>query len=230
MPILGASSSLNWRRWAGVFAIGAVVILVVQGLHSKKDKADSATGAASTALTRLHTTGSPAAGYVRTKFGPPWADVDHNRCDTRNDVLAAQLTHIKRSGRCIVLSGTLKDPYTGQTIRFVRGVRTSDLVQIDHVVALGNAWATGAAHWSATRREQYANDPLNLLAVDGHNNESKGDYSAAQWLPPAKSFDCQYVARQIAVKTKYQLAVTSAERAAMTRTLHTCPGQELPHD
>src|SRR5947199_120048 len=82
----------------------------------------------------------------------------------------------------------------------VRGQRTSAAVQIDHVVALSDAWQTGAQLLPALERARLANDPVELLAVDGPTNEAKGDGDAATWLPPNKPFRCAYVARQIAVK------------------------------
>lgn len=232
MPIFGAERSVgSLRGWIWAAGIGFVAILVVQGMHDKKNQpADAGSGAAATALAKVSVRQATSiSGYSRAQFGPAWADVNHNHCDTRDDVLARDLKGIKRAGnRCTVLSGVLADPYTGTSIHFTRGIKTSNLVQIDHVVALGNAWVTGAKSWTATKREQFANDPLNLLAVDAHSNEQKGDKSAAQWLPPATSDTCDYVSRQIAVKTKYHLAVTAAEHTTMGRVLHTCAGQELP--
>ena len=125
-------------------------------------------------------------------------------------------------------TGTLRDPYTGKVIQFVRGVRTSRAVQIDHVVSLSNAWKTGAASASATTRYNLYNDPLNLLAVDGPTNSSKGDSDASEWLPPNRAYHCAYVSRQVAVKLKYRLWVTTAEKTAMTKVLRTCPTFKLP--
>jgi hypothetical protein len=165
-------------------------------------------------------------GYSRDKFGTPWADVDDNGCGTRDDILARDLRHLsfKKIGACarVVARGVLHDPYTGKTIAFVRGVKTSSAVQIDHVVALGDAWRTGAAKWAARVRLAYANDPVVLLAVDGPANGAKSDSDAAGWLPPQHAYECRYVARQIAIKAKYRLWVTSAERAAMSALLATC--------
>jgi hypothetical protein len=170
-------------------------------------------------------------GYTRDRFGQAWLDADRNGCDTRNDVLARDLTGetFKAGTRsCVVLRGVLPDPYLGRDVPFVRGV--GDQVDIDHVVALGNAWVTGASRFDIARRAALANDPLNLLAVDLHTNRSKGDGDAATWLPPYRPFRCAYVARQIAVKTKYQLWVTRPERDAMARVLAACPGESLPRD
>lgn len=164
------------------------------------------------------------AGYSRARFGPAWEDVDGNGCDTRNDILRRDLTRIRyRPGSsCIVLSGRLKDPYTGRVIHFVRGVRTSAAVQIDHVVALGDAWQTGAARWTPTLRLRYANDPAVLLAVDGPQNEAKGDSDASEWLPPNNAYDCRYATQQVQIKAKYRLWVTPAEKRALTRSIATC--------
>ena len=131
---------------------------------------------------------------------------------------------------CVVLSGILLDPYTGKRVTFRRGAGTSTAVQIDHVVALSDAWQTGAQYWTVAKRTDLANDPLELLAVDGRTNEAKGDGDAATWLPPNKSFRCAYVARQVAIKAKYHLWVTAPERDAIARVLATCPGQALSTD
>jgi hypothetical protein len=172
---------------------------------------------------------APMTGYDRDRFGPAWTDVDRNGCGTRDDVLARDLPDevLKAgTGDCVVLSGTLADPYTATTIAFVKGDGTS--VDVDHVVALGNAWATGAFGWDDARRTALANDPLNLLAVDFSANRQKGDGDAATWLPANRGFRCDYVARQVAVKSAYGLWVTAAERDAMGRVLTGCPDQRLP--
>jgi hypothetical protein len=168
---------------------------------------------------------APKTGYDRDQFGQRWLDVDRNGCDTRNDTLAAQLTDITRSGPCRVTSGILDDPFTGRTIDFERGQGTSELVQIDHVVALSDAWQKGAQQLTADQRASFANDPINLLAVDGKANAQKGDGDAATWLPANKSFRCAYVARQVSVKATYGLWVTQAEHDAIARVLDGCAGQ-----
>jgi hypothetical protein len=172
-------------------------------------------------------------GYTRDQFGPAWADVDRNGCDTRNDILKRDLTNEvfkEKTNACTVLSGTLVDPFSGETINFVRGVATSSEVQIDHTVALSNAWQTGAFKLTADQRKAFANDPLNLLAVKGRLNSQKGDGDAATWLPPLKSYRCDYVSRQIAVKMKYKLWFTAPEKEAMIRILKTCPEKALPNN
>ncbi|GAA3339074.1 hypothetical protein GCM10017714_13080 [Curtobacterium pusillum] len=186
------------------------------------DHEDAAT--ARTRLAQLPVKGkAPATGYDRVAdFGTAWLDVDRNGCDTRNDVLARDLTAITRQGPCTVLTGTLVSPYTGATIDFVRGNTTSTLVQIDHVVALENAWRTGAQQLTQTEREALANDPENLFAVDGHSNAQKRSGDAATWLPADKSFRCTYIEHQVAVKTQYRLWVAPAEHDAMDRILSTC--------
>lgn len=172
---------------------------------------------------RVHPAGS-LAGYSRTRFGPDWADVNHNGCDTRNDILNRDLVRRtwEDASHCEVRTGILHDPYTGRTIHFRRGVETSLAVQIDHMVALANAWETGARRWSPARREAFANDPRELIAVYGPANEAKGDDDASEWLPPRRAFDCQYVADQVMIKHTYVLSVTPAEHVAMANVLARC--------
>jgi hypothetical protein len=183
-------------------------------------------GSAAAQLATLRVAGrAQMTGYDRARFGQAWLDADRNGCDTRNDVLRRDLQRVvlkPGTNKCVVLSGVLADPYTGKQIEFVRGDGFS--VDIDHVVALGNAWVSGAWKQDIRTRAALANDPLNLLAVDAGANRSKGESNAASWLPPDKSFRCEYVARQIAVKAKYQLAVTPPERSQMARQLGRCPG------
>lgn len=171
---------------------------------------------------------APKNNYDRTAFGESWLDADANGCDTRNDILRRDLDQqsFEKGSPCLVAAGTLVEPYTGRTLHFVRGPATSAAVQIDHVVALGNAWQTGAQQLTAVQRQSLANDPLNLLAVDGPANQEKSDGDAATWLPPSKKFRCQYVARQISVKAAYTLWVTLAEKDAMARVLRLCPGEK----
>jgi hypothetical protein len=142
-------------------------------------------------------------------------------CDQRNLVLRRDLVDVVPNGGCQVSSGSLVSPYTGATIQFVRGPNSAD-VQIDHVVSLGDAWQKGAQSWTAARRQAFANDPRELLAVDGRSNEQKGDGDAASWLPSNKPFRCSYLAVQVNVKATYQLWVTQAEHDAMAQVLTAC--------
>lgn len=180
--------------------------------------------AARTALAGLPVKGrAPMTGYDRSQFGPAWADVDGNGCDTRNDVLARDLavTAYTAADECVVLTGLLEDPYSGGTLELARG-ENSSAVQIDHLVALADAWQKGAQQWTAELRREFANDPANLLAVDGPLNQAKGAGDAATWLPPNKGYRCVYVLQQVRVKAAYGLWVTAAERDAIDRELDRC--------
>ena len=192
--------------------------------------APAATNDALTALNQLEVKGRAAkTGYTRAQF-PHWSDPDRNGCDARNDTLKRDLTNItyKVGTRdCKVVGGQLLDPFSGKSLTFSS---TKSNIDIDHLVALSNAWQTGAAYFDKAKRTQIANDPLNLLAVDAKLNRQKGDGDAATWLPPAKSFRCEYVAAQIAVKVKYSLWLTAPEKSAMSRVLESCPEQLLPVD
>jgi hypothetical protein len=194
-------------------------------------KAEAVTSGLSVIQAQVTKGRAAKTGYTRAQFGPAWADVDRNGCDTRNDILKRDLTKEvfkEKTNGCTVLSGTLVDPFSGETINFVRGVTTSSEVQIDHSVALSNAWQTGAFKLTADQRKAFANDPLNLMAVKGRLNSQKGDGDAATWLPPLKSYRCDYVSRQIAVKIKYKLWFTAPEKEAMIKILKTCPEKALP--
>ena len=206
------------------------VIALVVALNVSN--AEAASESALTVLDSLAVKGrAPKTGYDRDQFGQRWADINRNGCDTRNDILQRDLKNVlfkPGTRNCVVVSGDLMDPYSGTAINFVRGNVSSMEVQIDHVVALSNAWQTGAFKLTISTRTQLANDPLNLLAVQGRLNSQKGDGDAATWLPPQKSFRCAYVARQIAVKAKYGLWVTAPEKKAMQSILAKCPNEPLP--
>lgn len=222
-------------RWEIRLAIALIGVIAAPGLAVTAQATPFVAASevtASSALASLSVKGrAPKTGYTRAQFGQTWADVDRNGCDTRNDMLKRDLTEIVykvKTRNCVVQSGVLLDRYSGETINFVRGNVTSMEVQIDHVVALSNAWQTGAFKLSVTQRTALANDPLNLFAVKGRLNSQKSDGDAATWLPPLKSFRCTYVAQQIAVKAKYSLWVTAPEKDAMVRILAACPKQLLP--
>ena len=209
--------------------IALVLSLLVAGITPTK--AESVASGLSIIQAQVTKGRAAKTGYTRAQFGPAWADVDRNGCDTRNDILKRDLTKEvfkEKTSGCTVLSGILVDPFSGETINFVQGAKTSSEVQIDHSVALSNAWQTGAFKLTPDQRKAFANDPLNLLAVKGKLNSQKGDGDAATWLPPLKSFRCDYVSRQIAVKVKYKLWFTAPEKEAMIRILKSCPEKALP--
>ena len=189
----------------------------------------SASSPALTALTTIPITGrAPKTGYDRDLFASDW---DYSfGCDMRNKILRRDFIdfQFRSDSSCIIATGVLLDPYTGQTIGFVRGVGTSNEVQIDHVVAVSDAWQKGAQQLSSAQRYAFYNDPLNLLAVSGSANAQKSDSDAASWLPSNKAYRCAFVARQVAVKISYNLWVTQAEHDAIYRVLQDCPDQGLP--
>jgi len=181
----------------------------------------------------------PGHGCV---FGPSWSDdVDvaggHNGCDTRNDLLNRDLQpgqvggtpvpkRFREPGRCVVVEGVLNDPYTGTAIHFTKD--HADVVQIDHVVPLAAAWRAGAANWDPRRRQNFANDPLNLLVVDGRTNQAKGDATAEEWLPPNSAYRCEFARVVVTVKATYGLTVTLPEQAALQAALGRCLPAQPP--
>jgi Protein of unknown function (DUF1524) len=166
--------------------------------------------------------------FARYRFGEAWSDdvnveFGHNGCNTRDDILRRDLADlVVRPGTCYAQSGVLHDPYTGQTIAFMRGPQTSDAVQIDHLVSLSDAWYKGAREWHDQRRRDFANDPRNLLAVGAQVNFDKAFRDATAWLPPDAAFRCEFVARQIDVKATYGLWLSRNEKRAMKDVLARC--------
>lgn len=228
---MGAMGSRRFRRVAvvvcAIFISVAAIVISNDSYRSNYPQVSTDKESAITALEKLDVKGrAPKTGYSREQFGDGWEVI--SQCDMRNLILKRDMINVTVSPECKVLTGILDDPYTAKRINFSRGADTSDDVQIDHVVALSDAWQKGAQQLTYQQRVELANDPIELLAVDGQANQQKGDSDAATWLPPNKSFRCQYIARQIAVKRKYSLWVTEAERAAMKRVLDSCPAQPLP--
>lgn len=171
-----------------------------------------------------------APPYDRDHFGKGWGDLDGDGCNTRNEILArdlGQTAYEEGTNGCVVTGGILAEPYTGEVVRFVKGKETSMDVQIDHVVALGDAWQAGAWKWDDASRHRFSNDPFNLLAVDGHQNYLKSALTADQWLPPDETFHCEFISRQVAVKHKWNLTVTEAEAQTMKSVLTGCPDVQL---
>lgn len=244
-------NSLNKSGWIAVFVISALIYGAIFGVDDQPTPIATPTptvseapaevpeaievppkkrGQALKALANLPIKGrAPKTGYARELFADDWNY--SNGCDTRNRILWRDLVQIRyRSGSsCIIETGVLQDPFTGQVIAFQRGVRTSLDVQIDHVVSLSDAWQKGAQQLDGYQRFLFYNDPLNLLAVWGPANSQKSDSDAASWLPSNKDFRCSFVARQIAVKGKYGLWVTQAEHDSMRSVLSTCPKKRLPN-
>ena len=210
--------------------VAALAGLMLPAVHAVADPAPSDT---LTELDSIPVKGrAPKTGYDRGLFGQAWTDDvtvadGHNGCDTRNDILRRDLVDVvirPDSNGCAVLSGVLNDPYTGTSVDFQRGPGSSALVQIDHVVALSNAWQTGAQQWDEFTRRNFANDPLNLQATIGWVNQEKGDGDAATWLPPNTSYRCAYVTRIVDIKAAHHLWVTPAEHDAIARVLADCEG------
>jgi hypothetical protein len=168
-------------------------------------------------------------GYVRDAFGSDWIDTDGDGCNQRDDVLLRDAvpgtTRVQQQGACDhdVLAGTWHDPYTGRTLHFtdLKDLSQAEAIQIDHVVPLAEAWVSGARTWSKARRETFANDLRELLAVDGPTNMSKGDGDPAAWRP-RKGYQCSYARRWIAVKARYGLAVDPSEKAVLRQMLGYC--------
>lgn len=200
--------------------------LLMPAAHAEQPRAtmvQKQVAAAKSMLKKLVLLTASAADYDRTgQFGSAWVDVDSDGCDTRNDILERDLTNETYKDACLIATGTLKDPYTGRTISFVRGVGTSTKVQIDHVIPLHFAWQYGATKWSYGKRVTFANDPINLIATDGPTNGQKSDSGPDAWLPPNKSYQCTYVIRFIRVAFLYKVGVTTGMKNAMNRTLNSC--------
>lgn len=181
---------------------------------------------ASEILARLEVKGrAPKTGYSREEFYSGWPEIDG--CSLRQIIIKRELsdTAILDDNNCTVISGEYDEPYTGEHLKFTEKSQLSKGIQIDHMVALSDAWQKGAQYLDKDIRYQIATDPLNLIAADASANQSKSDGDAATWLPPNKRFRCQYVARQASVKYKYSLWVTEAEHDAMARVLEACPNE-----
>ena len=180
---------------------------------------------ASEVLAKLEVKGrAPKTGYKRTEFYNGWPDIDG--CNLRQRILKRDFGETAVTDeKCNVIAGKFYEPYTGEVMEFHTRKEISKGIQIDHVVALSDAWQKGARYKTSGVRYRIATDPLNLIAVQAAANQQKSDGDAATWLPHNKSFRCQYVARQISVKYKYSLWVTEAEKEAMSQILETCPEQ-----
>jgi hypothetical protein len=223
-----------------MIAVVALAVAVIAWQHWQ-DRSDPMAAADNPAATtpgyghaRVRLAGLPVKSWDRQKdfaryrFGEPWSDdvnveYGHNGCNTRDDILRRDLTElVLRPGTCYAQRGVLVDPYTGAAIPFARGPDTSGAVQVDHVVSLSDAWYKGAREWDAQRRRDFANDPRNLLAVGAKANSDKAFRDATGWLPPNAAFRCEFVARQVEVKSTYRLWVSANEKKAMAGVLDAC--------
>ena len=166
---------------------------------------------------------APKTGYARTEFYNTWPTIDG--CNLRQKIIRREVGDSAQMDGCDVIGGTFTEPYTGETRTYTTKSEFSKGIQIDHIVALSDAWQKGAQNLTKDERYALATDPLNLVAADASENQKKSDGDAATWLPPNKSFRCQYVARQVSVKSKYTLWVTQAEHDAIARILETCPDE-----
>ena len=211
-----------------VWGAAAAVAVLIAGLAQPPPAAGDPVADTQAQLESLAIKGrAPKTGYARGQFGDAWSDdasvpYGHNGCDTRNDILREQLSDVvikPGTNGCVVAAGVLNDPYTGTTVEFRRGPGSSELVQIDHVVALSDAWQTGAQQLDEVTRRNFANDPRNLQATLGWVNHEKGDSNAASWLPPNTGYRCAYVSRIVDVKAAYGLWVTQAEHDAIAGVL-----------
>jgi Protein of unknown function (DUF1524) len=221
-----------------VIAVGGIVSPSSQTKPSTQWTARSASptiavekGSVLYAAQQLHVAEPQPHGYSRDEFGQRWADVDRNGCDQRNDVLRRDLAkrHIKPgTNGCVLRRGvTQNGTYGRDNLKYKRG---GSKVDIDHVVSLADAWRMGAYNWSANRREKFANDFIELEAVDAKTHRDKGDSAADEWLPKDPDQQCSYAARQVQIKTLFGLAVTKAERTAIVAALtaEDCDGGNWP--
>lgn len=210
-----------------ILIVGLVGLIGLAGCANLPAQAPEPTPAGDAAKLLGHLeTGAPddhGHDYERSEFGEAWADVDHNGCDTRNDVLSRDMhgEHLD-SDDCTVLTGTLKDRYTGRTIHFKRGRSTSLEVQIDHVYPLHAAWLHGAWKWPDDKRERLANDERNLLAVDGAANTDKSDSTPEDWKPSRHGEWCDYATRYVEVADRYDLTVSGRDRKTLRVMLARC--------
>lgn len=228
------------RLFAVLFAFGVVVVWLIvnpasyeeEYTQAVNDGADWAAVAvtepdenvplATEILDKLEVKGrAPKTDYSREQFYSGWPNVDG--CSLRQRIIRREFGESAVLEECNVVAGEFDEPYTGEHLKFSERKQISDRIQIDHVVALSDAWQKGAQNLSVDERYAVATDPLNLLAVDAAANKKKSDGDAATWLPPNKKFRCQYVARQVSVKYKYRLWVTEAEKNAITKILENCP-------
>jgi len=235
---MGKKMQHRWKRIAAIIVavIGAVSLILMNPDSYEQVVEPTATGASAVAvqgkplakeiLEKLEIKGrAPKTGYTREEFYKTWPMIEG--CNLRQRIIKREMGEkaVLGDDNCTIMKGEFTEPYTGQHLIFYEKADISKGIQIDHVVALSDAWQKGAQNLSAEERYNLATDPLNLLAADASANQQKSDGDAATWLPKNKSFRCQYVARQVSVKYKYHLWVTQAEHDAIGRILETCPNE-----
>jgi hypothetical protein len=226
---------LSGRQWAILCAATALAVLVaISSWRAHRAPPTSPDGMAWIAELRLIPQVPDRVkrkDYERTMFGTAWTDeVDaaggRNGCDTRNDILDRDLTDktyvAVRTCPRAVATGDLRSPYTGDFVSFRRGAQTGAQVQIDHIVPLAYAWDMGAALWDRVERERFANDPANLLAVDGDSNQDKGDQEPGRWMPPRRGVACQYAVQFVVVVKTYGLYLDRPSVAVLDSALRRC--------
>ena len=190
--------------------------------HAASPSTSSAQGKAPARLDELRVVKPTDDGsYDRDEFGDGWADLDGDGCETRDEILARDLTHTVIEDGCDVKAGTLRDPYTDRTIGFQDDQWWTG--HVDHIYPLAHAWRLGASDWTEAKRLRFANDPANLLAVDGPTNSSKGDSGPGEWVPLHRGYACTYARTYIRVAAAYDLPVTAADRDSLAALLETCP-------
>lgn len=227
---------LTGRQWAGAVLFAAIAIVVavqvgpVRERHPVPAEQVAAARSAFEGLRVVQARPPHDDGYRREAFGTAWTDASQaagagNGCDTRNDILTRD---VEVSGRTAaascpraVAAGVLTSPYTGRDVVFERG-RSSSAIQIDHIVPLAYAWDMGASGWDAARRVSFANDPSNLVAVDGASNQQKSDAEPARWMPPLRGFHCQYAVQYVSVLARYDLPVDAPSQRVLTAALDSC--------
>jgi len=161
-----------------------------------------------------------ALAYDRADY-PHWVDLDGDGQDTRQEILIRDsLNDVAFRADGKVESGLWVCPYTGRVTR-----NPSDL-DVDHLVALGEIDAAGANAWTVERRTQFANDPVNLVAVYKGSNRSKGDQDAYLWLPPNIANCAWYLEARNAVWTKYGVVIDDDERKSVEFFEEKCPLHE----
>ena len=206
----------------GISAIAGAALLAATALFAGSGTAQAALPTpitASTARSYLSamtaTAETHADTYDRDLF-PTWITITPT-CDTRETILKRDGTNVVTDSACKSTSGNWTSAYDGVT--------TTDpsTFDIDHLVPLAEAWASGAWAWTTTQRQGLANDVTRpqLIAVSASSNRSKGDDDPAEWLPRA-SYQCTYARAWVQVKHYYGLTVDSTEKSALTSILAGC--------